>query len=894
MRQLLRRIRYLANRDRHESDLEDELRFHREMKAQELRDRGLADSEVASATQRALGNDLSARQQSRDVWIWPWLQDVTQDIRFGFRMLLKDRRFTAAAVVALALGIAVNNSVFTIVNAALLRDLPFEDASRLIRISMVDNRGDRLGLNYQEFQEWRDAATSFQGLSAHTGDTMNVSDAGHPAERLRGTYISASGFGLLRVQPILGRAFLPEDEQEGAPPVAILAYDVWQGRYGGDATVVGRSIRVNDVPTTVVGIMPPGMNFPLTAQIWQPLTVMPGLSTRPRSARNISVFGRLKDSIELGAARAEVETLAARAAQQFPDSSKDLRLAVMTLKESTTGTGVNLLWTLMGAVGFVLLIACANVANLLLARASQRSREIAVRASLGASRWRIVRQLLIECTLIALVAGSIGFVLSIYGVRAMSIAFNVIEVGAPDSGVKPYWVDLSMNGLAWMFLGILCLLASLGAGLIPAWHLAKTDVNDALKEGGRSGAGGIRARRMASGLMMAELALTLILLTGAGLMIRSFFALYLKDVVAQTSGLVTMRLALPLEKYATNDQRQRFVDALHSRLTGVPMFESVTLGSDIPLQPMSTAARSLTMEAHPLQAGEKPPTVTYVDVGPRYLETFGLHILRGRGLTDADGLPGQEGAVVNERFASMYFQGDEVLGQRIQLTGPALSAGKAPWLTIVGVTQTLPVFFPGRTEEPAVYIPYHADPASQRFVSVIVRTGDRTSKLGAAKTLREQAAALDPGLPLFALQTMDEAVARSRMSTRVLGSWFITLAIIALTLASVGLYALTAHGVAQRTHEIGVRVALGARPAQVVRLFLRRTIVQLAVGLVLGLWGSLAIGSLLRGFISEIDPRDPLTLALVVALLVGVAFVASLLPSRRAAKVDPAVALRAE
>ena len=826
--------------------------------------------------------------------MWPWLQDISQDVRFGVRMLTKDRRFTIAAVIALALGVAVNNSVFTIINAALIRDLPFEDPSRLIRVAMIDNRGDRLALTYQEFQEWHASLTSFEGLSADTSNTMNVSDPGQPAVRLRGTYISATGFSLLRVQPALGRRFLAEDEREGASPVAILSFDVWQGRYGGDPAIVGRSIRVNDVPTTVVGIMPRGMNFPLTAEIWQPLSTIPGLATLPRSTRMFSVFGRLKDSADLDTMRAEAETVAARLAQEFPESNTDVRAAVMTLKESYTGNGWNLLMTLMIAVGFVLLIACANVANLLLAKAAQRSREIAIRASLGATRWRIIRQLLIECTLIALVAGIVGFVLSVFGARAMAMAFNVIEVGAPDGAVKPFWVDLTMNGVAWTFLGLLCLLASLGAGLIPAWHLAKTDVNDTLKDGGRSGSSGIRARRMAGGLMIAELALTLILLTSAGLMIRSFFALYLKDVVVDTNGLVTMRLALPMEKYATTEQRQRFIDALDVRLSSLPMFTSITLGSDIPVQPMGSASRSLTLEEHPPRAGEKPPSVTYVDVGPRYLETFGLRILRGRGLSDADGRPGQEGVVVNERFASMYFANDEVLGQRIQLTGPALPTEKAPWLTIVGVTPTLPVFFPGRMGEPAVYVPYHADPAQQRFVSVIVRAGDRTSKMGATTTLREHVAALDPGLPLFALQTMDEAVARSRMSARTLGSWFIILALIALTLASVGLYALTAHGVAQRTQEIGVRMALGARPAQVVWLFIGRTAVQLVAGLALGLWGSLAVGNLLRGFLTEIDPRDPLTLSFVVALLVAVALIASLLPSRRAARVDPAVALRAE
>ncbi len=895
MFQLLRRVWYLIHRDRNESDLADELRFHQEMKEQELRDNGLQPADAHLSARRAIGNDLSARQSSRDVWIWPWLQDISQDIRFAIRMLLKDRRFTAAAVIALALGIAVNNSVFTIVNAALFRDLPFEDAHRLVRIRVVDARGFQLGVSYQEFTEWRAAATSFEGLSADTAATMNVSDAAHSAERLRGVYISSNGFRLLRVQPIVGRDFRLEDEQPGAPPTAILGYDTWQGRYGADPAVVGQTIRVNDVPTTVVGVMPAGMNFPLTTQIWQPLSHLASLPKAPRTARTISVVGRLKSGIDLGQARADIETLAARAAQQTPDVYNDIKVSVVTLKEGYTGDAGRFLGTLMGAVAFVLLIACANVANLLLARSAHRSREIAIRASLGATRWRIVRQLLVECTVIAGVAGVLGFALSIVGAQSMSSAFNVIEIGAPDGGVKPYWVDLTMDAAAWGFLGLLCLMATLGAGIIPAWHLSKTDVNSTLKDGGRSGNASVRARRMSSGLMVAQLALALILLTGAGLMIRSFFALYYRDVVVDTRGLVTMRLALPLEKYTTSDKRQQFAQALDERLASLPQFASAAIGSDIPLQPLNLITRALTLEKYPLGTGEKPPEVVYVDVGPRYLETFGLRILRGRSLTNDDSLPGREGAIVNERFVELFSHGEDILGARIKVTGPSLSADAAPWLTVVGVTETLPIFLPGQEQEPAVYIPYRVEPATQRSISVIVRTGSRAAdKAAAATALRELVAALDPGLPVFAIQTMDEVMARTRMTVRVIGSWFITLALIALVLASIGLYAITAHGVAQRIQEIGVRIALGARPGQVVRLFMRRTIAQLGLGLAIGIWGSLAVGGAMRIFLSEIGPRDPITIALVVALLVAVALAASLIPSRRAAKVDPAVALRAE
>src|SRR5262245_16244290 len=352
MGRLIRRVRYLINRARHEDDLADELRFHQDMKEQQLRADGVPSTDVASSARRAIGNDLAARQYSRDVWIWPWLQDIAQDVRFGIRMLLKDRRFTAAAVVALALGIAVNNSVFTIVNAALLRDLPFEEAHRLVRIRAVDARGFQLGLSFQELQEWRAAATSFEGLAGDTSTTMNVTDASHAAERLRGTYISANAFRLLRVQPILGREFRSEDELPGAPPTAILSYDGWQGRYGGDPAIVGQSIRVNDVPAIVIGVMPSGMNFPLTAQMWQPLSLLPTLPKSPRTARTVNVVGRLRDGVDLERARADIATLAARAAQQMPDAYKDVKIDVVQLKQVYIGDARGFLGTLMGAVSF--------------------------------------------------------------------------------------------------------------------------------------------------------------------------------------------------------------------------------------------------------------------------------------------------------------------------------------------------------------------------------------------------------------------------------------------------------------------------------------------------------------------------------------------------------------
>ena len=835
MPNLLRRVWYIVTGRRQELELAEELEFHREMKAQELRERGVSEGDIAAATQRALGNDLSMRQQARDIWVWPWLQDITQDIRFGARMLIKDRRFTIAAVLALGLGIGVNNAVFTIVDTMLYRELPFPESNRLIIPQFVDPRG--IGqVSYADYLDWKSSAKSFEGLSAHTGGTMSLSNEGQSAERMRGTYVSSNAFRVLHTKPLLGREFIAEDDRPGAPAVTILGHDVWQGRYGGDPAIIGRGVRVNGLPYTVVGVMPPGFAFPMTTQMWQPLTSMPTLSAARRGTRNLNVFGRLAPGVELVAARAELETIATQIARDHPDTNKDLRLAVTTMKDAGGLSQAN--WTLaalIGAVAFVLLIACANVTSLLLARSAHRSREIAIRASLGATRWRIVRQLLIECALIAILAGGLGLWLSIYGAREMATAFNVYDMGAPGGMVKPYWVDVSMNAATWMFLGGACLFASLAIGIVPSWHLSKTSVNEVLKDGGRTGSATVRARRMTGGLLIIELALTVVLLTGAGLLTRSFFKLYLADLGMDTRGVVTMRIVLPLQKYPTRDQQRLFVDRLDERLATLPVFSAVALGSDIPLYPLDFfASRSLGIEGQPATAGQQLPEVSYVTVGPRYFETLGLTLLRGRALTEADGLPGREGAIVNQRFAARFFPDGEALGRRIQLTSATIAAADAPWVTIVGISPSLPNFFGERRVESVVYLPMHAERGPQRAVSIIVRAAeDHAGKQAAVGALREQVSALDPDLPVFGIQTLNEAVAMARNSSRVIGSWFVTIALIALVLATVGVYALTAHGVAQRANEIGIRMALGARYLQVVWLFVRRTLVQLTIGLAL-------------------------------------------------------------
>ena len=548
----LRRIRYLLRHRRFDAALAEELELHRELIERTLEERGLTSADARIEARRRLGNATLVRDDARDIWGWAWLHDIWLDVRFAARMLAKDPRFTVAVVLALGLGIGVNNSVFTVINTALIRDVPFAEPNRLLDLGLVNRDGRDVGLSYPDYRDWT-AATTLEGIGVSVDAIMNVSDEGRAPDRLRGTYVSTNTFGLLRSRPALGRDFVPDDDRPGAPPVAIVSYGVWQDRYGGDPAVIGRTIRINNVVSTVVGVMAPRFSYPFIAEAWQPLRFAPGLSVERRDARPFrNIIARLAETADLPRAQAEVEAIAAGLAQSFPDSNKDLQPKLRLMKDSVGARQAKpMLMTFMGAVGFVLLIACANVANLLLARATTRSREFAIRASLGATRWRIVRAQLIECLMLAALAGGLGTICSLYGARALSVGFSVIEPGSSPGALMPFWVDLSVDRMVLAFVGTTCLFSTLVFGLVPALQAARVNVSGALKEGGRGATAGRQARRWTSVFIVAEVALTVVLLAGAALLWRSFYARYRTDLVVDASGLVTARVTLPANWYDT-------------------------------------------------------------------------------------------------------------------------------------------------------------------------------------------------------------------------------------------------------------------------------------------------------------------------------------------------------
>lgn len=816
-----------------------------------------------------------------------------QDIQFALRLLIKDKWFTLVAMIALALGIGVNTTVFTFVNAILIRGLPFEDADRLLAITSHDPvRSRDMAVSHLDFKDWSAATRTFTGLAAYSGMTANVSDDGRAPERFSGASVSANTFKLLGQRPVLGRDFLPEDDRLGAPAVVMLGSSMWKNRYGSDPAIVGRTVRVNDVPAVVIGVMPDGFRFPFNTDLWQPLAMIPGLESQNRNARGYEVVGRLTPDASLDQAQAEMIAIGQRLTQDYPDTNKNVQPKVQTLNQRQAAGPVQAVFlSLMGAVAFVLLIACANVANLLLARSAHRSREISVRVSIGASRWRIVRQLLIESVLLAVISGLLGLALATVGIR-------LFDQATQDVG-RPYWIQFTMDGRVFAFFAAVCLGTGIVFGLAPALHIAKTDVNEVLKEGGRTGSAGIRARRWSTTLIIGELALTLALLAGAGFMIRNFLTLYRFDLGVDTSKLLTMALALPERKYPSIEQRLAFYQRLEERLEANGRIRAVSVASSLPMQ--GGMARRLAIDGRPLGQGEQPPMVTVLTVDPRYFETLGLPLIRGRGFTHADGAAGQDtGAIINTRFAHMHFANEDPIGRRITLSmdlaGAAPPSGGIPGaLTaiIVGIAPDVRQRnFNDPETDPVAYLPYRLDPRA--FMTLIARSDGDPNSL--TPLLREEVRAIDPDLPLFNIRTMDQMLAQMRWPFRIFGMMFAIFAAIALVLSAVGIYAVTAYSVTQRTPEIGVRMALGAQSKQVAWLFLRRAFFHVAVGLTLGVVGAFGVGRIFESadLLVQNNGRDPVTIASIATLLAVVALAACLWPARRATRLDPVIALRRE
>jgi putative ABC transport system permease protein len=806
--------------------------------------------------------------------------NLLQDLRYAVRMLLKDPWFTIVAATALGLGIGVNTTVFTFVNAVLIRGLPFERPEEIVYLATRDttkDEDDSSAASWQEFEDWRTKARSFSGLAAFRFLQMNVSDPEHPAERAGGAAVTANAFALLGQLPFLGRDFAPGEDAAGAAPVVILGYSVWKNRYSSDPGVIGRTLKINEVAYSIIGVMPQGMRFPTNADMWRPLLPV---AAENRHNRNSSVFGRLASGVTWNQAAGEMARISRELQTTYPETNKNIESRLMTFNERFNGGPIRLIFlSLLGAVGFVLLIACANVANLLLARSAYRAREMAVRTALGASRGRIVRQLLTESVMLACLGGMLGLGLTYIGVRLFDTA--VAGVG------KPYWIVFDFDLAVFGYFAVICLATGIVFGLAPAMQVSKTNLNELMKEGGRGQSGGARARWLTSGLVVAELTLTLALLTGAGLMARSFLKLYSPDLGFETGHLLTLRTQLVESKYPKPEQRQIFFDALQARIRALPGVTQAAMASALPFG--GTGEFRFEIEGRPASDAATRPRVAIVDAGPGYFETLGVTIQRGRTFRDADGTPGAEVIVINQRLATAFLSTEEPLGRRIRIMEGRNEDQPGPWLTIVGVSPTIRQG-EVRDLEPAAVVYRPARMNTPLGTAILVRTAADPASLISA--VREAAKTLDQDQPLFAVRTLDDAIAEGRWAYSVFGALFVIFAVIALVLSSVGIYAITSYSVTQRTQELGLRLALGAQASQISWLILRTGLWQLGIGLTLGLAAAWGVSQILKSLVAQIPAADPVTFIAITLLLTVVMLTACLIPARRATRMDPVEALR--
>lgn len=800
-----------------------------------------------------------------------------QDLRYGFRMLVKSPGFMVVAVVALALGIGANSALFSVVNAVLLRPLPYEQPDRLV--IMWEKAADMdMSVAYPNFKDWEAESGSFEQMAAHRRDSFNLTGAGEP-ERLAGRMTSSSFFATLGVKMFKGRDFAAEEDRAGANRVVIINHRYWQKRFGGDASIIGKQLTLNNQSYTVIGITPPSYRFGSDVDIFVPIGLFEENYKERGVHPGIYVIGRLKNGVSIEQGRADMDTLMAQLGQQYKEVGPNRHIHIESLYENTVQDVRPALLILLGAVAFVLLIACANVANLLLARAAARQKEIAIRTALGAGRWRLVRQLLTESVLLSLMGGALGLLLALWGTDLLASAVPDDIPRLADAGV-----DVRVLG----FTMLVSFLTGILFGLAPAWQASKPDFNETLKEGDRGSTGG--RHRIRNALVIAETATALVLLIGAGLMIKSFWRLQKVEKGFDTSNLLTMQLSIPM----TKDEGHKvlgFFDRLTQKVKSVPGVEAVALTNGLPFYGVTET--SFWVEGRPrVNDQEHLMSVQYITT-PDYFQTMGIRLKRGRLLSAQDRQETPLVTVVDESLAQKAFPNEDALGRRLTLgrDGPAFEiVGIVEHVKQYGLDGEVPI-------DPQFYfsldqIPDELLPRVAGRISLVVRT--RTEPLGLAGAVRRQVLATDPNQPVFNIKTMDQIIAESVAARRFAMLLLAIFAGVALVLAAVGIYGVMAYSVEQRTHEIGIRMALGAQGRDILRLVVGQGMALTLIGVGLGLAASLALTRVMSSLLYGVSATDPSTFGVISLLLALISLLACYIPARRATRVDPMIALRYE
>jgi putative ABC transport system permease protein len=805
-----------------------------------------------------------------------------QDVKFGLRVLWKAPGYTALAAAALALGIGVNTAIFSVADAFLFQAVSFPHLDRLaLLFQTLPQQGiDRNAVAPGDFEDWKNQNRSFSQLAAYQWDFVNLSGNSALPEQASGYRVTPNFFDVLGVKPAMGRAFTAGEAVPGHDQEVVLSNRMWRERYAADPAILGKTIRIDSKSTVVVGVMPANFVYPIPSDLWMPLA-MTGKEKENRSDHSLHPVGLLRPGVTIAQANAELATIQQRLARQYPESDKGWGARVVDM-----GTHVSSDLTrqytllLLVAVGFVLLIACANVANLQFARATRRQREIALRTALGASRWRLVRQLLTESVLVSLVGAAVGLELAWWSIRLI-LAYMPPTVARYVAG----WDKIGLDSRAFLFALAIAVAAGLLAGLLPAVESSHPDLNETLKEGGRSGTAGRARRRLRSVFVVAEIALSLTLLIGAGLLVKGFRAMLGLDRDFAPKSLLTMRIDLPDSRYGDASQRADFYDQALRQLAAIPGARLAALGTNLPDGNSSWTA-AFTIQDRPTPPGEHPLAYWQV-VSPNFFRALRVPLLKGRLFTDADGPRSARVAIVSRSLAERYFPGQDPIGRQIKFGEQSYAA---PWATIIGIVADVRYNAFERQVVPALYEPYSQ--AALSGTHLLIRTsGDPKSLIA---TARARIAAIDPDLPVYGAETLERAISEATIGLGYVAVMMAVLGAIALVLACIGIYGVMSYSVSERIHEIGIRLALGARHGEVMWLILRHGLVLAGIALAIGLPLSLGLSRLLTGLVFGVSASDPATFAGISALLLLVALAACYFPARRAMSVDPVVALRYE
>ena len=868
--EFLARLRFLVFPKKH-SDLDDELRYHLDQSISAKVAAGLSASDARRQALIEFGGIETTREQCHRQWPGWWAGAISQDLRYALRGISTHRWFSAAIVATLALGIGLNTMVFTLVNAVLLKPVPNGD--RLVSVMGLNrSTNDRnLPLSYPDFEDYRARVTSFQFFEAVRPDSGVISETGNPPQQYELNRTTTGIFSMIQAKAYLGRAFLPSDGLPGAPPVVVIGYRVWQERYAGLPGVIGRQVHLNGQPATIIGVMPKGFRYPDGVDLWLPL--IPGPDLTQRDQRSLRGYAILRPGVTVQMADAELNTIAARIAGQFP-ADKGLGMSVLTFQQRFNGGVIRTIFLLMlAAVGFVLLIACADVANMMLSRALNRQREMSIRTALGASRWRVIRQLLMESVLLSTLGGVLGLGLAETGIHWFDLA---------TAAIRPSWILFTMNFTVFGYFAALCILSGLIFGILPALRLSKTNVVDVLKDGAHSVAGH-RGAWLSSALVVFQFALTLVLLTGAGIFVRSLLNQLAVNPFIPAGQITTALLHLPEERYKDKDSRIRFFDRLLPRLRSIAGVEHAAIASSAP--GMGSADEQIELEHFPIANPTQRPWISFVAQSPGDFSAIHLPLLQGREFNETDGTSNHEAAVLTRDAAARFWPGQNPIGRRFRLFDDKNKP--TPWITVVGISANLVQELQNNDPHPLLFIPYRQ--VGWDDMALVV-----DSAADPLQSMRMAVQSLDGELPLNEPFRLKDAIVDRLWFLRVFGVVFLAFAFVAMLMASVGMYAVIAHATGSRTQEIGVRIALGATMHNILFLVMRRGLCQIACGLALGFAVAFSLAHRMTSLLNGGLRSDPSVIFAVALTLASVGVFACWLPARRATGLDPVRAIRYE